>query len=203
MVARKHAEFIKAWADGSQIQTMTAFGWRDIGDSPSWLDRNEYRIKPAEPARPPYPKTLMSSNHLAEIAAPFERQWQFEEVANAALRHACDNGQIVTREEFDKVSDEANQFRIWDEKTQWVQAEFSQGHFMGAAGMHRADVMRLEIIRLREEFDRAITARKARDVLVAVAAGRAMYNAIYSVLPIRRDYCDIALDIEAIIAEVK
>lgn len=40
-------------------------------------------------------------------------------------------------------------YRIWDEKTQWVQdAEWS----FPVLGMHRADVMRTEIERLRAEL---------------------------------------------------
>lgn len=45
---RKHAELIKAWADGAEIQIKYNDGWCDwcIGSSPNWLDDEEYRIKP-------------------------------------------------------------------------------------------------------------------------------------------------------------
>ena len=42
----KHAELIKAWADGAKIQGL--FGgetWRDV-DTPSWQVHRQYRIKP-------------------------------------------------------------------------------------------------------------------------------------------------------------
>lgn len=45
----KHAEVIKAWADGHKIQLMTPQGvWCDIEDTvqPSWLEFCEYRVKP-------------------------------------------------------------------------------------------------------------------------------------------------------------
>ena len=44
----KHAECIKAWADGAQIQykTPTCTQWNDCKD-PSWILTWQYRIKPA------------------------------------------------------------------------------------------------------------------------------------------------------------
>ena len=41
-----HAELIKAWADGEQIENRTVDGrWVDCSD-PSWFADTEYRIKP-------------------------------------------------------------------------------------------------------------------------------------------------------------
>lgn len=46
---RKHAEVIKAWADGAEIEcrfpTDTYPEWTDTGD-PGWYDNWEYRVKP-------------------------------------------------------------------------------------------------------------------------------------------------------------
>ena len=44
MKPHKHAEIIKAWADGAEIQYNDGYGWRDIKD-PLWTSE-EYRIKP-------------------------------------------------------------------------------------------------------------------------------------------------------------
>jgi hypothetical protein len=50
MTPRKHAELIKAWADGAEIQVLAGDNtWVDTG-SPQWLDYNEYRIKPVPKA---------------------------------------------------------------------------------------------------------------------------------------------------------
>lgn len=48
MKPHKHAELIKAWADGAEIQIKYNDRWCDwcIGSSPHWLDDEEYRIKP-------------------------------------------------------------------------------------------------------------------------------------------------------------
>lgn len=44
--ARPHAELIKAWADGGEIQFKDPLGvWNDI-KKPSWLEFFTYRIKP-------------------------------------------------------------------------------------------------------------------------------------------------------------
>lgn len=42
----KHAELIKAWADGADIEYCTSIGkWIDVKE-PSWSDDIDYRIKP-------------------------------------------------------------------------------------------------------------------------------------------------------------
>ncbi len=47
MKPHKHAELIKAWADGAEIEYKSPYGWSPIeGRNPSWLDNSEYRIKP-------------------------------------------------------------------------------------------------------------------------------------------------------------
>jgi hypothetical protein len=101
----KHAELIKAWADGAQIEFYDADSdeWRPC-PAPSWYPADQYRIKPVEQQRV-YPVTHMTGNELASVfelnkdavrlAVPMRA------VADAALRHACDNGQVVPREEFD------------------------------------------------------------------------------------------------------
>ena len=48
----KHAEVIKAWADGAQIQfrLVPDDEWEDIHD-PTWVSDVEYRVKPANVVR--------------------------------------------------------------------------------------------------------------------------------------------------------
>ena len=46
MTPRKHAELIKAWADGAEIQLLRSDGlWTDI-ETPHWESSIIYRIKP-------------------------------------------------------------------------------------------------------------------------------------------------------------
>lgn len=110
MAAHKHAEVIKAWADGVEIECMTASGWQPVGRSPSWSDGNFYRIKPAEPERAVV-KTEMTADQLFEyfVGAPGgDNAKACIVVANKAIQHALDRGQIVTREEFDRAVEAGN-----------------------------------------------------------------------------------------------
>lgn len=45
MKPHKHAELIKAWADGHTIQYKHGYAWWDC-DYPDWESDEEYRIKP-------------------------------------------------------------------------------------------------------------------------------------------------------------
>ena len=42
---RKHAELIKAWADGATIEIRNREGW-EIAVCPRWFEANDYRIQP-------------------------------------------------------------------------------------------------------------------------------------------------------------
>lgn len=61
----KHAEIIKAWADGIPVQVHRDGRWVDIhsphaivGIAPVWNPSMDYRIKPEEPETPPAPLTV-------------------------------------------------------------------------------------------------------------------------------------------------
>lgn len=43
----KHAEIIKAWADGAEIEFLDIYSeWRPIGENPMWGEKIIFRIKP-------------------------------------------------------------------------------------------------------------------------------------------------------------
>jgi hypothetical protein len=44
----KHAEIIKAWADGAEIEFYSGYHseWKPIGENPMWSERLVFRIKP-------------------------------------------------------------------------------------------------------------------------------------------------------------
>ena len=48
MTPRKHAETIKKWADGAEVQiySLSRGEWVDVA-APYWMDDANYRIKPA------------------------------------------------------------------------------------------------------------------------------------------------------------
>lgn len=100
----KHAEVIKAWADGAKIECRgpKSPDWIDSTD-PQWFESHYYRVKPAQPDKI-YPKTDMTEMDMSnEWSKARIGTLGMIDIANAALRHACDNGQIVTREEFDRA----------------------------------------------------------------------------------------------------
>ena len=49
MKPHKHAELIKAFADGAEIEYKVYNGGWVALEHPSWDDHNEYRIKPKQP----------------------------------------------------------------------------------------------------------------------------------------------------------
>lgn len=88
----KHNALQKAWLDGEDIQVEVFEGkWRDDA-IPEWSDFSNYRIKPAEPERI-YPMTSMLYEDL-RTTYNLEGNGLFS-VANAAIRRAIDDGQVV------------------------------------------------------------------------------------------------------------
>jgi len=106
MAHKKHKEVIEAWLNGEQVQHKNCAGeWENCEqDQPGFFGHLEYRIKPAAPERV-YPTVSLRAGQTAEIwgKAPDGHHECVHYVANAALRIACDAGQIVTREEFDRA----------------------------------------------------------------------------------------------------
>lgn len=52
MTPHKHAEVIKAWADGAEIEFRFSRDelWKPCkNNSPGWLEETQYRVKPKEP----------------------------------------------------------------------------------------------------------------------------------------------------------
>ena len=62
MKPHKHAELIKAWADGAQIQVKACnVVWEDR-EHPVWSTNREYRIKPEE--KQPVVRWLWAKEHI-------------------------------------------------------------------------------------------------------------------------------------------
>jgi hypothetical protein len=105
----KHAEAIKAWAEGSTVQCRMKLdggwtNWRDV-EYPRW-DADEYRIKP-EP--PKYPQTNMGDPELVELwrqcvvaSGPFTDHHlnALRSFANAAIVRAIEDEQVLINEAY-------------------------------------------------------------------------------------------------------
>ena len=49
MAKHKQEKYIKAWAEGHEIEWKTpSMGWTSVGQYPYWYENTEYRVKPAE-----------------------------------------------------------------------------------------------------------------------------------------------------------
>lgn len=91
----KHAEVIKAWADGAKIQYRDGGAWEDVDDDViCWDVECEYRISPEKA----YPETAMTDDELITSYCQSDEGASvtgYRGVANAALRHAIDSEQVV------------------------------------------------------------------------------------------------------------
>lgn len=62
----KHADLIKQWADGEQIQYFCNFKWQDI-ENPSWHSTTQYRVKPKDRVLYAGVANLYSTRSLSEL----------------------------------------------------------------------------------------------------------------------------------------
>lgn len=101
-----HQALIIQWANGAKIQYRKPdeLVWKD-SDTPAWVEDYEYRVKPVEPERV-YPETKLTGKEAWRIYKSIfgSPESGLIYVANAAVRHAIDAGQVVTRDEFDKLA---------------------------------------------------------------------------------------------------
>ncbi len=96
MTPHKHAELIKAWADGATIQIKhhESGGWIDT-DSPQWGDLL-YRVKPEVV----YPTTQIEPGKLYQLYQGKQSGCvdSLLFVVNLAIKHAIDSGQVYIKE---------------------------------------------------------------------------------------------------------
>lgn len=117
-----HAELIKAWADGANIQYKNENNEWITVNHPSWYKNNEYRIKPEEPSNEPWkPKKGMSylivnscgsvdyklwgSSTLDEKHYKIGNCFHLQSDAEAAAERvkAALKGELVDKEEHERV----------------------------------------------------------------------------------------------------
>jgi hypothetical protein len=94
----KHAELIKAWADGAEIQYRADSNWYDCtSNSPMWDETQEYRIKPE-----PKPDVVLfvvyewnPINERTYSSVPNQNQGQF---SNLKLTFDGETGKLKSAE---------------------------------------------------------------------------------------------------------
>lgn len=65
MKPHKHAELIKAWADGAEIEVLCGKDYWEVRQHPNWHPDDEFRIKP-EPKPEPEKQWMYIYNNAAE-----------------------------------------------------------------------------------------------------------------------------------------
>lgn len=104
MAAHKHAEVIKAWADGAQVQMRIGDKdhWKDSTE-PTFMDEFEYRIKPAEPEREPL--LAMSNWEIEQFFQCYPGNGRSAAVATVheAVQRSLNKGWLISKYEFDRA----------------------------------------------------------------------------------------------------
>jgi hypothetical protein len=92
----KHAELIKAWADGAEIQYRADSNWYDCAsNSPMWDERQEYRIK-LEPK--PDSNLYFRAMNYEHGNGPSEVIWTGDNGANLKLTFDGETGKLKSAE---------------------------------------------------------------------------------------------------------
>ena len=75
MKPHKHAELIKAWADGAEIECRIGGEWNRI-NKPNWHEVMEYRIKPPEvPQWRKYMAQALKEGKVVEVELGLSNSW--------------------------------------------------------------------------------------------------------------------------------
>lgn len=89
MAKHKHTEVICAWTEDQrkmvQYRSVDSHEWLDVSN-PTWYPDCEYRIKPESA----YPESKMNFGEFLSIHGAYN----IKEIANAAIKHALDAGQV-------------------------------------------------------------------------------------------------------------
>lgn len=90
---RPHADLIKAWADGAEIESKYGDGrWTDCG-SPMWVSGGEYRIKPE-----PKPDVVHTVKARASGFCIFNSETKCVSAANLKLTFDGKTGKLKSAE---------------------------------------------------------------------------------------------------------
>lgn len=97
-----HAEVIKAWADGAEIECkqINDDRWAAIICTPNWHPNWEYRIKPAAPETRMTDQELIAARGMMRyereaIEPNSEYAKRLRGIANAAIARALADGDVV------------------------------------------------------------------------------------------------------------
>jgi hypothetical protein len=94
----KHAELIKAWADGAEIEIKFYNGWRDCHPV-DWSEHAEFRIKPEpKPDVVEHMSIYRNLNRRYEIERPIGEPFDYSFVGNVQLTWDGETGKLKSAE---------------------------------------------------------------------------------------------------------
>lgn len=191
----KHAEIIKAWADGAEIEGRQEGTqvWL-LRNSPGWNLDWEYRIKPAAPMV----ETNYSTEELYQISTNgnLKTGLALKNVANAAIARAIADGQVVSRDAYERAIEKLH---IHMYKADKEGMTFDDGGYRFAVTGDPASINSL----MRFCGENSESKRASRDMAVAKAVashcrrilGAEVDSSVIAIL--------LGIDLAAIIAGVK
>ena len=96
----KHAELIKAWADGAEIEVLCGKDYWEVRQHPNWHPDDEFRIKPE-----PKPDVVEELTLYRNLAVPFgtvEMPWanpkHYYPIGNFRLIRDGETGELKSAE---------------------------------------------------------------------------------------------------------
>lgn len=103
----KHAEVIRAFADGATIQVGYPTGeWVDNA-YPHFDEKVQYRVKP-EPAAPKWPQTTMDRETQLTLIDDYEcSHAAVQGISNACIAHECSTGALVPADKVREIEAKA------------------------------------------------------------------------------------------------
>ena len=101
----KHAEVIKAWADGQEIEYCQGGKWFE-SLVPTWREEREYRIKP-EPAAPKWPQTTMPPEAMSALHYNDPTHTDLWKFANGVIAHECSTSALVPADKVREIEAKA------------------------------------------------------------------------------------------------
>jgi len=161
-------------------ELVTRFGDKFVVEAKHIGDLDEENTWPVP--TPTYPETQIGEDdlHLAFVSCGPENATDLKAVANAALRHAIDNGYLLDPREL--------------QQTISIKASLEDVQRIMSGDTGRASIQYVPTNDPARDVE--------RDLAIAEAAAKAVYNKVYQFGSHRVAYCDLRLDLPAIISSV-
>jgi hypothetical protein len=182
----EHKDLILKWADGAEIEAYDGINDKWVpATTPCWDVGAKYRVKPV-----PAVETKMTNQDLGRFCST-GGSWisDARDIANAAIARAIADGQVVTRDAYERMTEQLH-VNMYEPSKEGL--TFDDGGYRFAVTGDPASINSL----MRFCGENSESKRAARDMVVAEAVQDVANNRLH---PIQK----LQLDLAAIIAKVK